>query len=206
MRLHALGLAAAVCWACAHRACQRALPLRGGPDEQPSVPHEQHPLSPPRGCIIAELFLALSEGGRRPKRGALFPGDRLNVTRGQSCWISLGMRIEAVASRRASRGYLASSATPLEHPIHRALGPFDRSALRGLRTLGPQEPTPSRGAMPFRQMACQDVVFRASWHITWRLSVKLPWCNTTGLLLRFPRHAGIGGVRFKEGPGVLEKC
>mmetsp|Transcript_15038 Transcript_15038/g.43423 ORF Transcript_15038/g.43423 Transcript_15038/m.43423 type:complete len:620 (+) Transcript_15038:78-1937(+) len=28
------------------------------------------------GCIIAELFLALNEGGRRPKRGALFPGSR----------------------------------------------------------------------------------------------------------------------------------
>jgi len=28
------------------------------------------------GCIIAELFCALNEDGRRPKRGALFPGDR----------------------------------------------------------------------------------------------------------------------------------
>lgn len=28
------------------------------------------------GCIIAELFCALNEDGRRPKRGPLFPGDR----------------------------------------------------------------------------------------------------------------------------------
>jgi mitogen-activated protein kinase 1/3 len=27
------------------------------------------------GCIIAELFVALNEGGRIPRRGALFPGD-----------------------------------------------------------------------------------------------------------------------------------
>lgn len=35
------------------------------------------------GCIIGELFLALNEGGRQPKQGALFPGDKdplLSVT------------------------------------------------------------------------------------------------------------------------------
>eukprot|EP00747_Dinoflagellata_sp_TGD_P060847 gnl/TRDRNA2_/TRDRNA2_152234_c0_seq1.p1 gnl/TRDRNA2_/TRDRNA2_152234_c0~~gnl/TRDRNA2_/TRDRNA2_152234_c0_seq1.p1 ORF type:complete len:560 (+),score=83.08 gnl/TRDRNA2_/TRDRNA2_152234_c0_seq1:2-1681(+) len=31
------------------------------------------------GCIVAELFFALNEGGRRPKRGALFPGRKSDL-------------------------------------------------------------------------------------------------------------------------------